>query len=74
MLPTSGYGIFFWNNVVPTKVTMFVWKAIRNVIPSREHLFKKGFFSQEENLYVGCKKELKITSHLFFECEWFSRV
>lgn len=59
-------GFFIWNETVPAKVSLFVWKAIRNKIPTTENLIKSGVIGQKESVYVLVARKNWNLLHFFF--------
>lgn len=63
-----------WNNLVPLKVIVFVWKLLQDRIPSQENLAKRGLIINTSEL--GCKRcgvdVMESSWHIFGECA-FSR-
>lgn len=54
-----------WREAVPSKVSAFSWKALRNRIPSRENLCKRGVvFSTDSILCPCCASMVETSSHL----------
>ena len=72
----SGYGQVgqfkeLWKLRVPSKVAMFVWRLIKDKLPTRDNLKKKRVELQEY-LYPFCRLVDKSASHLFFHCSKIS--
>ncbi|CAI8604845.1 unnamed protein product [Vicia faba] len=57
-----------WNNLVPLKVLVLVWRIWRNKIPTRDNLVKRDILVASQNSCPhSCDVEESV-SHTFFEC------
>jgi hypothetical protein len=57
-----------WNELVPLKVAVLVWRLLQNKVPTKDNLVKRGILSETQtSCPFGCGKEETI-SHVFFEC------
>ena len=69
-IPTEGQDGGFkelWKLKVPPKVAMFVWRLIKDRLPTRDNLKKKRVELQDY-LCPFCRLEDESASHLFFHC------
>ncbi|XP_045831384.1 uncharacterized protein LOC123922735 [Trifolium pratense] len=60
-----------WKLNVPPKHSHLLWRVIRNVIPVKGNLFKRGIRS--DPLCPRCLNTTKTTYHVFLGCEWSKR-
>jgi len=64
-----------WRVNLPERVTNFIWRLSKNILPTRGNLCKKGV--KIEPLCPMCNSYMETTHHLFMECNfaklvWFS--
>lgn len=69
----SSYGnmVFnmLWRCKAPPKILTFTWQVLRDRIPSKENLFKRGaVIPQMEQNCVLCHDYIESTEHLFPSC------
>ena len=57
-----------WNKWVPKKVNIFVWRLMRNGIPTKVNLFGRGVDVNSYRCNL-CKHGIDDISHLFVNCE-----
>ncbi|PNX85350.1 hypothetical protein L195_g041418 [Trifolium pratense] len=60
-----------WKLNVPPKHSHLLWRVIRNVIPVKDNLFKRGIRS--DPLCPRCLNTTETTYHVFLGCEWSKR-
>jgi hypothetical protein len=61
-----------WHKQVHSKVSICAWCLLRNSLPTKDNLAKRGIISKEAHYCVsGCGK-VESAQHLFFQCELFS--
>ena len=67
--PTSVKRIWrgVWSMDLPNKVKHFAWKACRNILATKENLWKRKI--TRDGVCEGCKKEIESTGHLFWTCQ-----
>jgi hypothetical protein len=53
---------------VPSVVKMFLWRALNNLLLTRQNLFKKGVTSDEMCPICGLEEES--VSHIIWECQF----
>lgn len=64
-----------WNKYVPSKVTAFSWRAVRNRLPTLDNLVSRGVLQGNTNsLCSGCHLAMETVSHLFFVCKLYSNM
>jgi len=59
-----------WNNVVPLKVSLFVWRVMNKRIPIWDNLLRRGLVLIGS---LGCSNRCdqeEITNHLFMKCDF----
>lgn len=72
--PSSSMGIpkelwkLVWNAKVPQKLKLFLWKAIHNILPVQENIYRKRISRTKE--CPLCMKEPETVEHVFFRCDW----
>lgn len=58
---------------MPSKVTAFSWRVVRNRLPTLDNLVSRGVLQGNTNsLCSGCHLAMETVSHLFFECKLYS--
>jgi len=63
-----------WHKLVPTKVSIFVWRLLQDGILTRANLVQRLVLQPNDNMcVVGCGS-IETTDHLFLECNPFSNV
>ncbi|XP_024171847.1 uncharacterized protein LOC112177831 [Rosa chinensis] len=55
-----------WNARVPGRVKFCVWRAVKNILPIREHLSHKGYTSPGN--YLLCQEVCETNTHVFRHC------
>jgi hypothetical protein len=64
-----------WRSPTPSKVIAFVWKLLRNRIPTKVNLMNRGIGVDSGNLRcVHCQGRDEDTAHLFLFCDFARRV
>lgn len=59
-----------WKSSAPSKMVAFVWKAIRNRVPTKDNLALRNVLSPETStLCVLCTRQEESSRHLFLHCE-----
>jgi hypothetical protein len=61
-----------WKLKVPPKHTHLLWRILRNALPVKDNLFKKGVNC--DPLCPRCDGYKETLSHVFLECEWVKQV
>ncbi|XP_071705300.1 uncharacterized protein [Rutidosis leptorrhynchoides] len=62
-----------WGNIVPSKIMVFHWLAIKNSIPVKDVLAKRKILpSNVSTLCVWCMVEVETIEHLLLHCKWSS--
>jgi len=60
-----------WHQYIPSKVSVFVWRLLRNKLPTKDNLVWRRILSQEDAICVfGCGSQETVT-HLFLGCDVF---
>jgi len=60
-----------WHQQIPSKVSVFVWRLLRNRLPTKDNLVRRRVLSLENAACVaGCGSQ-ETTNHLFLECDVF---
>jgi len=65
-LRVSSNWMKIWNMKIPQKVKVFLWRAARGCLPTRERLLSRGV--QSTNRCVHCEGSYENDWHIFFEC------
>ena len=63
-----------WHNDVPLKVVLFAWRLIRDRLPTKDNLFRRGVIASDARLCVGGCGSLETSPHLFLHCYFFGEV
>lgn len=67
ILPSSSNYKSYWNRLVPKKVNVFIWRLIRDCLPTSINLFAKGIDVTTVRCN-NCKGGVEFTKHVFQEC------
>lgn len=63
-----------WHKAAPLKVSLFVWRLLRNQIPTKDNLLRRGIIQSDSLLCVsGCGAEESV-DHLFMRCNFFGSI
>jgi hypothetical protein len=66
--PDVGINNLIWHNQVPLKVSIFAWRLLRNRLPTKLNLVRRGMLATEvASCIVGCGND-ESASHLFLHC------
>jgi len=57
-----------WYRHILTKVSLFVWRLLRNRLPTRDNLMRRNILHTTESLCVAGCKVLETARHIFLEC------
>ncbi|KAK2377195.1 hypothetical protein QL285_077902 [Trifolium repens] len=60
-----------WHPQVPLKVSIFVWRLLRDRLPSKANLVTRGILSTAAQLCVSGCGDAKSAHHLFISCGTF---
>ena len=52
-------------------MSLFVWRLLRNRVPTKENLFKRRIVSQDDQLCVNMCDHIEIVTYLFLVCPLF---
>lgn len=64
----SGGQETLWNKLVPKKVNIFVWRALKGRLPVREELDKRGI-DLDSMLCPSCNNEVESCAHCLVTCD-----
>jgi len=64
---------YAWNNEVPLKVSLFVWRLLRNRLPTTDNLIRRHVLQHNEQPCVGGCGKMKDVDHLFLSCDYFCK-
>ncbi|GJX77036.1 reverse transcriptase [Tanacetum coccineum] len=70
--PSSKFWKYIWHIPVQPKIKLFLWKAISNLISTKENLFRRNCSPSPACLI--CDVCVKSVEHLLFECAWIRLV
>jgi len=60
-----------WHKHVPLKVSIFAWRLLRNRLPTRTNLVRRGILSSDAaGCLPGCGGN-KTSQHLFISCDFY---
>ena len=65
---------FVWLKAVPLKVSIFAWRLLRNIVPTRDNLLQQRIISvtdQECTTTCGMNEDV---NHLFVNCNFCGRL
>jgi hypothetical protein len=63
-----------WHKQVPLKISLFVWRLLRNRLPTKDNLVRRHILIAEDSFCVGGCGSLETADHLLFRCDPFSSV
>ena len=61
-----------WHKSVPLKVSICVWRLIRNKWPTKDNLWRRGVIPLDSQLCVSCCGQNETATHLIIHCPTFS--
>jgi hypothetical protein len=79
-LTTSGIpsasGMFddLWNKQIPLKVSVFVWRLLRNRLSTKDNLIRRHIILIDDTSCIGGCSSSETTDHFFFRCDHFGMV
>jgi len=63
-----------WHRYIPAKVSLFVWRLLRNCLPTKDNLMRRRVLQVTDTACVyGCG-DSESANHLFLECEILNMV
>ena len=63
-----------WLKHIPSKVSLMVWRLLRNRLPTRDNLARRGILhSDASTCAAGCDVS-ESALHLFINCDYSSRL
>ena len=63
-----------WHKQVPLKVSLFIWRLLRNWLPTKDNLVRRHIIIAEDNTCMGGCGSWETADHLLFCCDSFSSV
>jgi len=60
-----------WLKYVLLKVSVFIWRLLRNRLPIKDNLLRRRVLHHEDIICAGGCGCQETTSHLFFRCDFF---
>jgi hypothetical protein len=60
-----------WLKHVPSKVSVFVWRLLRNRLPTKDNLIRRMVLHQEDNDCVGGCGSPETAVHIILQCDFF---
>jgi len=63
-----------WHKLVPSKVSLFVWRILQDRIPTKLNLVRRHILQLNDNLCVGGCGDIETSDHLFIDCLLFRNV
>ncbi|KAI8001217.1 putative ribonuclease H protein [Camellia lanceoleosa] len=70
--PLDTFWKLIWSLKVPPKIRHLWWRACKNVLASRENLFRKR--CAPSNVYPICQCKIESVEYLLFDCGWVRAV
>jgi len=61
-----------WHNQVSLKVSVFVWRLLRDKLPTKSNLVMRGVISSEASQCISDCGSIETAQHLFLACYDFS--
>jgi hypothetical protein len=60
-----------WHTCIPSKVSLFVWRLLRDRLPTKNNLLRRGVIqATDTDCTTGCG-ELETVTHLFLGCDTY---
>jgi hypothetical protein len=63
-----------WQRQVPLKVSVFTWRLLRQRLPTRDNLLRRGIIYQDGTFCIGGCGCAETAAHLILQCEVFGSV
>jgi len=63
-----------WNKEVPLKISLFVWRLLRDRLPTTDSLIKRHILLPNAQLCVGGCGMMEDAKHLFLSCDFFGKL
>jgi hypothetical protein len=60
-----------WHKQVPLKVSIFAWRLLRDRLPTKENLAKRGIISVDSQMCCAGCKHVEDLKHLFLICPYY---
>ena len=60
-----------WHKHIPLKVSVLVWRLLRNRLPTKANLVHRGVLLSTDAACVGGCDHIESTTHLFLHCNVF---
>jgi hypothetical protein len=60
-----------WHSHIPSKVSVFVWRLLRNRLPTKDNLLRRRVLSHNEVACVAGCGNRETAKHLFLDCDFF---
>jgi hypothetical protein len=57
-----------WHKHIPSKVSLFVWRLLRNRLPTRDNLLRRNIIQDQGSVCVAGCEALETARHLFLLC------
>ena len=54
-----------WHNDIPSKVSLFVWRLLRNILPTKDNLVRRRVLHQDDAACVSDCGNSETATHLF---------
>jgi len=71
-LPVDSSSI--WHKDVPLKVVLFAWRLLRDRLPTKDNLLRRGVINHDSRTCVAGCDLVESSSHLFLHCDIFGSV
>jgi len=63
-----------WHQQIPFKVSVFVWRLLRNRLPTKDNLVRQRVLSLDDAACVSRCGSQETANHLFLECDVFGSI
>jgi hypothetical protein len=60
-----------WYKHTPSKVSVLVWRLLRNMLPTKDNLVHRGVLLSTDTACVGECDHIESATHLFLHCNVF---
>jgi hypothetical protein len=63
-----------WHNHIPSKVSLFAWRLLRNRLPTKDNLVRRSVLSPANAVCVSGCGHTETAKHLFIDCVFFGSI
>jgi hypothetical protein len=60
-----------WHHCIPSKVSLFVWRLLRNRLPTKDNLVRRRVLHSDDSACISGCQQSETANHLFLDCAIF---